>query len=178
MRSHLLYTALGLAFVVGTPAAHAQTVITADIVGPPVGTVIAPQWPIVPAASVVQPPETIQTTTETVRTIRPVPVRPARHQVVTTRTVTRRVVTVRQPLYDAAVPESVQQPVYDEAVPASSDEFYSGTLYDAAPAAVAPAPAIAAPVPAAPMIYRYVYEPDRILVIDPTTNIAVQAIPR
>jgi len=30
----------------------------------------------------------------------------------------------------------------------------------------------------APVIYRYVYEPDRILVIDPTTNIAVQAIPR
>jgi hypothetical protein len=26
--------------------------------------------------------------------------------------------------------------------------------------------------------YRYVYEPDRILVIDPYTNIAVQAIPR
>jgi len=28
------------------------------------------------------------------------------------------------------------------------------------------------------VIYRYVYEPDRILVIDPATNIAVQAIPR
>ena len=26
--------------------------------------------------------------------------------------------------------------------------------------------------------YRYVYEPDRILVIDPTTGIAVQALPR
>jgi hypothetical protein len=26
--------------------------------------------------------------------------------------------------------------------------------------------------------YRYVYEPDRILVIDPTTGIAVQSIPR
>jgi hypothetical protein len=26
--------------------------------------------------------------------------------------------------------------------------------------------------------YRYVYEPDRILVVDPYTNIAVQAIPR
>jgi hypothetical protein len=30
------------------------------------------------------------------------------------------------------------------------------------------------PMPA----YRYIYEPDRILVIDPYTNIAVQAIPR
>jgi hypothetical protein len=27
-------------------------------------------------------------------------------------------------------------------------------------------------------LYRYVYEPDRILVIDPATNIAIQAIPR
>jgi hypothetical protein len=26
--------------------------------------------------------------------------------------------------------------------------------------------------------YRYVYEPDRILVIDPVTGIAVQALPR
>ena len=39
--------------------------------------------------------------------------------------------------------------------------------------------------PTAPMVagtalplYRYVYEPDRILVIDPVTNIAIQAIPR
>jgi hypothetical protein len=29
-----------------------------------------------------------------------------------------------------------------------------------------------------PVIYRYVYEWDRILVIDPATGIAVQAIPR
>jgi hypothetical protein len=33
--------------------------------------------------------------------------------------------------------------------------------------------------PTTPMpIYRYVYETDRILVIDPRTGIAVQAIPR
>jgi hypothetical protein len=39
---------------------------------------------------------------------------------------------------------------------------------------VAPGPLVATQ----PVIYRYVYEPDRILVIDPITNIAVQAIPR
>jgi hypothetical protein len=33
---------------------------------------------------------------------------------------------------------------------------------------------VATPMPT----YRYVYEPNRILVIDPYTNIAVQAIPR
>jgi hypothetical protein len=43
----------------------------------------------------------------------------------------------------------------------------------ATPAAVAPA-AVGGPV----ATYRYVYQPDRILVIDPYTNIAVQAIPR
>jgi hypothetical protein len=62
-------------------------------------------------------------------------------------------------------------------------------LYDVAtPAAVAPA--VQPAVPAAPVLgattavggpvatYRYVYQPDRILVIDPYTNIAVQTIPR
>jgi hypothetical protein len=29
-----------------------------------------------------------------------------------------------------------------------------------------------------PFIYRYVYEPDRILVIDPNSGVAVQSIPR
>jgi hypothetical protein len=83
------------------------------------------------------------------------------------------------PLYGAAAP--VPAPAYDYA-------DYDAPLYDvASAAAVAPAPVVAAPVAAAPVaapvatapvIYRYVYEPDRILVIDPVTNIAVQAIPR
>jgi hypothetical protein len=34
------------------------------------------------------------------------------------------------------------------------------------------------PVGAAIPVYRYVYEPDRILVVDPVTNIAIQSIPR
>ena len=41
-------------------------------------------------------------------------------------------------------------------------------------ALAAPAAQSGMPIPG----YRYVYEPDRILVIDPYTNIAVQAIPR
>jgi len=51
-----------------------------------------------------------------------------------------------------------------------------------APAVVASAPPVAIPAVqgayTTPFIYRYVYEPDRILVIDPSTGIAVQAIPR
>ena len=43
-----------------------------------------------------------------------------------------------------------------------------------------PAVNSAAPVVATPPMpaYRYVYEADRILVIDPSTNLPVQAIPR
>ena len=75
----------------------------------------------------------------------------------------------------AAVPAAVPPPAYDYADTAD----YGAPLYDVAPATtVAPAPVVAAPVATAPVIYRYVYEPDRILVIDPITNIAVQAIPR
>jgi hypothetical protein len=77
------------------------------------------------------------------------------------------------PLYDA-VPATVPPPAYDY-----GDTADYGAPLNVAPAAtVAPAPVVTAPVATAPVIYRYVYEPDRILVIDPTTNIAVQAIPR
>lgn len=195
--SHLLYSAIGLALVVGSPAAGAQTVIAPQL-GQPVGAVIVPQQSPALAATVTQPTETIQTTE--VRTIGRVAAQPAHRQVVTTRTITRRVVSapaavagtitatprplydtavpaaIPQPLYDVAVPTAVPQPLYDAAAPASADDYYyyySGAAYDAPPAAV-----VATPVAAGPMTYRYVYEPDRILVIDPTTNIAVQAIPR
>jgi hypothetical protein len=195
MRSHLLLGALGLALAVGPPAAGAQTVIAPGF-GQPVGAVIVPQQPPIPTATVVQPAATIRTT-ETVRSVRQVPALPAHRQVVTRDSASRRVLpapaaiaetipavpqplydaavpaVVPRPLYDVAVPAAVPQPLYDAAVPASADDYYSGAPYDAAPAVM-----VAAPVPAEPMTYRYVYEPDRILVIDPMTNIAVQAIPR
>jgi hypothetical protein len=202
MRSHVLYSALGLVLVAGPSAAGAQTVIAPDYYGQPAGAVIVPQQPP-DTAAVPQPAEMVQTT-QTVHTIRHVPAQPAHRQIVTTRTVTRRVVpapaavaatvpaapppiydvavpaVAPQPVYDLAAPAAapqplydttVPQPLYDAAAPASSDDYYSGVAYG-------PAPAMAAPVPAGPIMYRYVYEPDRILVIDPVTNIAVQAIPR
>ena len=183
MRFHLPCGVLAL--VIGASTAQAQTVITGPVVGQPVGTVVAP-GPLVtaPAAAVVQPAETIQTV-QTIRTVRAAPLPPVRRQVVTTRTITRRVIPATPvagtvaaapaPLYDTAVPAAVPAPAYDYADTAD----YGAPLYDAAlAAALAPAPVVAAPVAMAPVIYRYVYEPDRILVIDPTTNIAVQAIPR
>jgi hypothetical protein len=178
-----------LALVIGASAAQAQTVITGPLWGQPVGTVVAPAIvapaPVVTAPAVVPPAETIQTI-QTIRTVRAAPP-PVRRQIVTTRTITRRVIPAAPamvagtvaaapaPLYDTAIPASVPAPAYDYADSAD----YGAPIYDVAPAAtVAPAPIVTAPVAPAPVIYRYVYEPDRILVIDPTTNIAVQAIPR
>ena len=182
MRFHLPCGVLAL--VIGASAAQAQTVITGPVVGQPVGTVIA-----APAPAIVQPPETIQTI-QTIRTVRAAPLPPVRRQVVTTRTITRRVISAA-PAVVAGTVAAAPAPLYDTAVPARAGIYaapaydyadyadYGAPLYDVAPAAaVAPAPVVAAPVATAPVIYRYVYEPDRILVIDPTTNIAVQAIPR
>jgi hypothetical protein len=209
MRFNLPYAAVGLALALGAPAAHARTVITTQ----PAPAVIAqPRMVTVPAAPIVQPVETIQTI-QTVRTVRAAQLPPVRRQIVTTRTITRRVMPAApavvagtvaaapQPLYDVA-PAAVATPVADiypapaygyatpplyDAAPAPvppapvygySSYGYSSPVYDVAPAAVAPAPVVTAPVATQPIIYRYVYEPDRILVIDPVTNIAVQAIPR
>jgi hypothetical protein len=162
MSINISYTALAVALVAGSTAANAQTVITREISNQPVETVITQQ-----------PVQTVQTT-ETVRTVRTA-VRPVvRRRVVTTeRTIiSQRVVPTRtiaanpQPLYDAAAPAPVvtgPAPLYDTAAPAPVFDETDGTP-----------PAVATMIPT----YRYVYEPDRILVIDPATNIAIQAIPR
>jgi len=167
-----------LALVIGASAAQAQTVITGPLWGQPVGTVAAPAIvapaPVMTAPAVVQPAETIQTI-QTIRTVRAAPP-PVRRQIVTTRTITRRVIQAAPAVVAGTVAAAtVPAPAYDY----TDSADYGGPIYDVAPAAtVAPALIVAAPVAPAPVIYRYVYEPDRILVIDPTTNIAVQAIPR
>jgi hypothetical protein len=165
MRVFLRSTALGLALAAGASAAHAQTVID-----PPLVTV--------PATAV--PMQTTQTTVTT-RTVRPAP-RSARRQIVTTRTVTRQRV-VPAPTVVARTVTTAPRPLYDEVAPApvvtTSDDDYAPRLYDevtTAPA-VAPAPVVRDQY-TTPFFYRYVYEPDRILVIDPNTGVAVQAIPR
>jgi hypothetical protein len=90
-----------------------------------------------------------------------------------------------RPLYDVAPGAGLAEPAYSRPL---YEPAYSRPLYNVAAPVVAPAPFVgAAPaIGAAPAAqsgmpipgYRYVYEPDRILVIDPYTNIAVQAIPR
>lgn len=191
-------TALGLVLIGGAPAAKAQAVITREIVDQPVETVITGQ----PAATVVaeQPLVTVpaaavpqtETVTTTVRTVRRAPARTARRQIVTTRTITRRVVAA--PTVVARTVPVTPQPLYDEVAPAplatslatSAAYDYGAPLYDeVVPAAAPVAPVAAIPVvPSAgvvatqPFIYRYVYQPDRILVVDPNTGVAVQSIPR
>jgi hypothetical protein len=180
MRNPICYTALGVALFAGATAANAQTVITRDISSQPVETVITQQ-----------PVQTVQTV-ETVRTVRAAaPV--VRHRVVTTRTTTVRRTVTPAPAIVARSAPSYPQPLYDQAVapaPIARDWDYSRPLYDE----VVPAPIPPAPVPAATVVddtlagpavgpntaipYRYIYEPDRILVVDPATNLTIQAIPR
>jgi hypothetical protein len=172
MRDQIYYTALGVALLAGTSLAQAQTVET--VITPQPGPAV-----IAPPATVVQAAPTVETmpvqATETVRTVRSTTT-PRRHplaktapvgSVTTTTTVRERVVP--EPI--GAVPVVVQ-------APAVSGLTYPAPLYDVVPAPGIVPPAVVAqpviPVPA----YRYVYQPDRILVIDANTGIAVQAIPR
>jgi hypothetical protein len=70
---------------------------------------------------------------------------------------------------------AIAQPGYTEVV-AAPPGAYAPPLYDYVPAGAAPPAAVLEqpPLPA----YRYVYQPDRILVIDANTGVAVQALPR
>jgi hypothetical protein len=175
---------IGVALAAGTSAARAQAVET--VMTPASGTMVVEQAPLVPPSGVLLPPSPavavtapVQTveTVRTVQTIEPRSVRyVARPRVVnrvttTTRTTVRQGVVATAPTYAAA-------PAYDD--------FRRGPrLYDMV-TTPAPLPPPAAPVmatttvaaPATMPTYRYVYQPDRILVIDPYSNIAVQAIPR
>jgi hypothetical protein len=160
MRSYICYTALGVALLAGTSLAHAQTVETV-ITPQPAPAVIAPPGPVVQTAPAVE--------TETIRTVR-------------SRSIPKHAREVRGPIADNVTTTTVRERVVSAPV-APPAVTYPAPLYDVvgAPAlaapAVAPAPMAGAAFVPAPA-YRYVYEPDRILVIDTNTGIAVQAIPR
>ena len=196
MINHISYTALGIALLAGASAANAQTLIADQP-----GAVIVREQP----ARTVETVRTVRTV-EPARTRKNHPVaRRAPAKIVTT-TTTRTIVrdrVVRGPtviapapaIYSDMAPAPVvadmpySRPLYDVAPGAGlAEPAYSRPLYNVAAPVVGPAPFVgAAPaIGAAPAAqsgmpipgYRYVYEPDRILVIDPYTNIAVQAIPR
>lgn len=188
MRIPIPHTAFGLALVAWAPAANAQTVITRQIVDQPVetvitqqpdGTVITQQQLIAPAGAFVSLPVRTVETTETTRIVRPNARPIVRRQVVTTRqTVVRERVIPAQ-----TVAANPPRALYDTVVPASFPTAPAQPLYDEAPDTAVPAPVadesvVGAPAATAIPFYRYVYESDRILVIDPNTNIAIEAIPR
>jgi hypothetical protein len=148
MRSSISYIAVAVALAAGTTAANAQTVIDQ-----PVETVIT------------QPPAQTVQTTETVQTVRPARHVAHREVVTTKRTVTTTtpapvasIATVPQPLYD-------QAPLYDTVAPPVPARTIDDAVINASAGTTIPT-------------YRYVYESDRILVIDPNTGITVQALPR
>ena len=194
MRNSVILAGLGIALMAATSAARAQTVET--VVAPAVGRAVVVQGPVavppsgvlLPAASTVAATTPVKTL-ETVRTVTTTqPRRVHRRVVVRPRTVDRvttitRTITVRPGVVAPSVAPGVvaAAPVYDEPI--------RPRLYDVVTSApgVAPAVAPAAPVvgtttaiaaPAAMPAYWYVYQPDRILVVDPYTNIPVQVILR
>ncbi len=191
MRFHIpctACTAIGLVFALAAPAAEAQAVIA------PAPVVTAPG----PVA--VAPTRTVTTVT-TVRTLRPAR---RRRVTVTRRTyISHRVIpaatsvaapvaaaTYPGPLYDydyGSDYDSDYDYGYAAPVPVAPAPYYGEPLYDTVvttpmlapavvPAVAAPVPVVAAPAPVP--FYHYIYQDDRILVIDPDTGIAMQALPR
>ena len=185
MRHTVLFPALGVALLAGTSLAQAQAVET--VITPAPAPMAIAQDPVVVAPPVVvsEPAPIVETvpvqTTETVRTVRST-TRPVRriaraHVGAPRRAATETTTTVTESIGPAPVPPAIaaiNQPTYTELVRAPA--AYPAPLYDVVPAAAPPPAAVVAqpPIPA----YRYVYQPDRILVIDANTGVAVQALPR
>jgi hypothetical protein len=205
MINHISYTALGIALLAGASAANAQTLIADQPGAVIVREQPARTVETVRTVRTVEPARTMKslhvarrasakvvtpTTTRTIvrdRVVRGPTViapAPATYSDMAPAPVVADMPYSR-PLYDVAPGAVLAEPAYSRPL---YEPAYSRPLYNVAAPVVAPAPfAGAAPaIGAAPAAqsgmpipgYRYVYEPDRILVIDPYTNIAVQAIPR
>lgn len=181
----------------------AQVPVPAQVLAPPAGGAAQP----IVAEPVVTQPVPVQTT-ETIQTVeeprRPAVYRHSRRAGAarsvtrtTTRTITQQVMPPVAPAVAPAMapqaPPAVALAATANAVPvvvtdpAYVEVPYSGSpyLYDIAAAVVsAPYAGVLAPREFTPVAqptglpYRYVYQTDRILVVDPYTNLAVKVIPR
>ncbi len=176
MRYQISCLAVAAAVIAGTATANAELMTRVNPYYGYYDVVVEPE-PLVaaPPAAVVAPPARTVETIETVRTVREAAPIVRRRVVRTYRAPAARVVTTRTIVRERIVPAA---PAITEIVEAPVAPAYRRPIYD-----VVTAPAIAAPPLVAPVVetapaYRYVYEPDRILVIDVATGIAVQAIPR
>lgn len=146
-------TALGLALAAGS-SAEAQTAIRRDISSQPVETIITQQ-----------PVQTV--TIETVRTVRPRGRTTVRRVVTTRRTVVNQDIVMPPPAPVVAT-ETYGRPLYDSVV--APVPTVDDTVVNAEVAPIAPAPAVTG--------YTYIYQPNRILVMDPVANVVVQVLPR
>lgn len=186
MRNSVIFAGLGIALMAASSTARAQTVET--VVAPAVGPAVVVQGPVpVPPSGVLLPPVSAVAVTapvetiETVRTVTTTEPRRVHRRVVHPRTVDRvttvtRTTTVRPGLVaPGVVAPDVVAPGVMAAAPIYDEPMHGPRLYDMVTTAHDVAPAVA---PAAMPAYRYVYQPDRILVVDPYTNIPVQVIPR
>ena len=188
MRNSVIFVGLGVALAAGMSIARAQTVET--IVTPAAGPAVVAQAPVaVPPSGVLLPPASTVAVTAPVETVETV------HTVTTTepRRVHRRAVHPRTVDRVTTVTRTTTvRPGVVAAAPAYDELMRGPRLYDVVTPAPAAAPAVQPAIPAAPVVgatmavaapmampaYRYIYQPDRILVVDPYTNIAVRAIPR
>lgn len=184
MRNSVFFAGLGIALLTASSAARAQAVET--VMAPAVGPAVVVQGPVaVPPSGVLLPPASAVAvaapveTVETVRTVTTTEPRRVRHRAVRPRTVDRvttitRTTTVRR--------AGMVAPGVMAAAPVYEEPMRGPRLYDMVTSAPAGAPVVgtttAIAAPAAMPVYRYVYQPDRILVVDPYTGIPVQVIPR
>jgi hypothetical protein len=196
--------AIGLALLTGTSLARAQIWVANEAVAPragavimqPSGSLVVAQEPVIAPPSgvlLMQPVQTVQTvpvqTVETVQTAQPANAprqRVSGMQVARSRSGdqvrTTRTTTIHEGV--AAVSPAPAQVVGAPAVVPAYARLYDFVAPGpfAPPGAALPAMVVTQPLVGtavvAPPAYHYVYEPDRILVIDSNTGIAVQAIAR
>jgi hypothetical protein len=200
LRNSVFCLALGVGLLVGISIAHGQTpkptlVAQAPTTVPPSGVLVTP--PLAPVAVppsgvlIAQPspearafataPVKIRQRVRTAETTAPASMRHVVHRWTGARGVITRT-TVRESMLAApavaitaaAEPINIVPHYYNFVTPPSS----LGLRAQPTTRRAAPVVSTAAPTGATTPIYRYIYEPDRILVIDPSSNIAEQAIPR
>ena len=161
MRNSVIFVGLSVALAAGMSIARAQTVetIVTPAAGPAVVAPVAvpPSGVLLPSASTVAVTAPVETV-ETVRTVTTTEPRRVHRRAVHPRTVDRVTTVTRT---------TTMRPGVVAAAPAYDELMHGPRLYD-----------VVTPAPMAMPAYRYIYQPDRILVVDPQTNIAVQAIPR
>ena len=152
MRNSVIFVGLGVALAAGTSIARAQTVET--IVTPAAGPAVVAQAPVaVPPSGVLLPPASTVAVTapvetvETVRTVTTTEPRRVHRRAVHPRTVDRVTTVTRT---------TTMRPGVVAAAPAYDELMHGPRLYD-----------VVTPAPMAMPAYRYIYQPDRILVVDP-----------